>query len=325
MIIVTGGAGFIGSALIWRLNKEGIDDIIVVDNLSTSAKWKNLNPLKFADYMEKGDFLEAILKNKFGKEIECIFHLGACTSTLERNMSYLIKNNFEYSKILCEWAIKNGVRFIYASSAATYGTGEEGFSDDEKNLYKLRPLNPYAFSKHIFDLWAYRKGYLKEIVGLKYFNVYGPNEYHKGEMRSVVLKGYEQIKKYGFIRLFKSYKPEYKHGEQKRDFIYVKDAVEVTLFFYKNGRLSGIYNVGTGKAREWNALAVSIFNALGKKPRIKYIEMPEDLRDKYQYFTQADITKLRKAGYKKDFIELEMGVDDYVKNYLEKGYKTLEI
>jgi len=319
MIIVTGGAGFIGSALIAALNKRQISDILVVDQLGTDQKWKNLRNLAFADYVEKDDFLEMVVENKLNFPTEAVFHLGACSDTTETNASYLIKNNYEYSKLLAQWATTDNIHFIYASSAATYGDGSAGFSDDEEKIAELRPLNMYGYSKHLFDLWAKRAGLLKKIVGLKYFNVFGPNEYHKGDMRSFVIKAFEQIKAAGKVRLFKSYKPKFKDGGQMRDFIYVKDAVDMTLFFYDNPQTGGLFNIGTGKARTWNDLVKSVFAAMDKKPSIEYIEMPESIRNQYQYFTQADITKLRKAGYKQETTPLEDAVKDYVQNYLQKG------
>jgi ADP-L-glycero-D-manno-heptose 6-epimerase len=321
MIVVTGGAGFIGSALITALNKRAVTDILVVDELGSDEKWKNLRTLSFADYIEKDDFLELVIEDKLTACIEAIFHLGACTSTTETNASYLIKNNYEYSKLLAQWATKANIRFIYASSAATYGDGSAGFSDDEDKIDKLSPLNIYGYSKHIFDLWARRTGLLKKIVGLKYFNVFGPNEYHKADMRSFVLKAFEQIQSTGKVRLFKSYKPEYADGEQLRDFIYVKDAVDMTLFFLDNPKKAGLFNIGTGKARTWNDLVKAVFAAIGKEPKIEYIEMPEAIRNQYQYFTQAEMAKLRKAGYNKQTTPLEDAVQDYVQNYLQKaGY-----
>jgi ADP-L-glycero-D-manno-heptose 6-epimerase len=323
MIIVTGGAGFIGSALIAALNKRQIADILVVDQLASDEKWKNLRNLSFADYVEKDDFLEMVLENKISPPIEAVFHLGACTSTTETNASYLIKNNYEYTKLLAQWATDADVRFIYASSAATYGNGSAGFSDDEGQIDKLRPLNMYGYSKQLFDLWARRTDLLKKIVGLKYFNVFGPNEYHKGDMRSFVPKAFEQINAKGKVGLFKSYKPEFKDGEQKRDFIYVKDAADMTLFFLDNPQLTGLFNIGTGIARTWNDLTKTVFAAVGKEPKIEYIEMPESIRSQYQYFTEADITKLRKAGYNKEITSLEDAIKDYVQNYLQKnGYLT---
>ncbi|MCS7227855.1 MAG: ADP-glyceromanno-heptose 6-epimerase, partial [Endomicrobia bacterium] len=252
LIILTGGAGFIGSAILWKLNREGEDNIIIVDAID-NVKWKNLSGLKFIDYIEKDDFLNNIINGKYDKlDIDTIFHMGACSSTTYADARYFIKNNFEYTKILCEFAVKKNIRFIYASSAATYGDGSNGFSDDENKLETLRPLNMYGFSKHLFDLWAKYNGLLKKIVGLKYFNVFGPNEYHKEDMRSFVIKAYEQILTSGKVRLFKSYLPQYKDGQQIRDFIYIKDAVNMTLYFYNNRHLTGIYNIGTGKPHTFN-------------------------------------------------------------------------
>ena len=321
MIIVTGGAGFIGSALIAALNSRKITDILVVDQLGTDQRWKNLRNLSFADYVEKDDFLEMVIEGKIGLPIEAVFHLGASTSTTETNASYLIKNNYEYTKLLAQWATAANIRFIYASSAATYGDGSVGFSDNEKEIDRLRPLNMYGYSKQLFDLWARRTALLKKIVGLKYFNVFGPNEYHKADMRSFVLKAFEQVNSKGRVGLFKSYNPKYADGEYIRDFIYVKDAVDMTLFFYDNPGITGLFNIGTGRARSWNDLVKAVFAAMGKKPNIEYIEMPESIRNQYQYFTQADITKLKRAGYNKKTTTLENAVTDYVQNYLQKdGY-----
>jgi ADP-L-glycero-D-manno-heptose 6-epimerase len=323
MIIVTGGAGFIGSALIAALNKRQITDILVVDQLGTDQKWKNLRNLSFVDYVEKDDFLEMVVENRLDSATEAVFHLGACSDTTETNASYFIKNNYEYSKLLAQWATADNIRFIYASSAATYGDGSAGFSDDVEKIDKLRPLNMYGYSKHLFDLWARRAGLSEKIVGLKYFNVFGPNEYHKGDMRSFVVKAFEQINATGKVRLFKSYRPEFKDGEQMRDFIYVKDAVDMTLFFHDNPQLSGLFNIGTAKARTWNDLVKALFAAMGSKPRIEYIEMPDSIRNQYQYYTCADITRLRKAGYDKETNPLEDAIEDYVQNYLQKdGYLT---
>ena len=318
MIIITGGAGFIGSAIIAALNKRGITDILIVDELASDEKWKNLRNLSFADYAEKNDFLKTVVENP-PKPVEAVFHLGACSSTTETDVSYLIKNNYQYSKSLAKWATAAGVRFIYASSAATYGDGSAGFCDDEEEIETLKPLNPYGYSKQLFDLWAKRQGLLEKIVGLKYFNVFGPNEYHKADMRSFVLKAFEQINAAGRVRLFKSYRPEYPDGWQKRDFLYVKDAVDMTLFFYDNPQIGGLFNIGTGVARSWNDLANAVFAAMAKKPNIEYIEMPDSIRGQYQYFTQADISKLRSAGCGKKPTSLESAIKDYVQNYLQKG------
>jgi ADP-L-glycero-D-manno-heptose 6-epimerase len=323
MYIVTGGAGFIGSAIIAGLNQRGIDDILVVDELGCIERWKNLRNLSFADYVEKGDFIEMLLEGKIAPPIKAVFHMGACSSTTETDASYLIKNNYEYTKLLAQWATGSRLRFIYASSAATYGDGSGGFDDNEGQIETLRPLNMYGYSKHLFDLWARRAGLLKEIVGLKYFNVFGPNEYHKADMRSFVLKAFEQINAKGKVGLFKSHNPNYADGEYVRDFIYVKDAVQMTLFFLDNPNLAGIYNIGTGKARSWNAMVRAVFEAMGKKAKIEYIEMPESIQNQYQYYTQAEVRKLKSAGYKKETIVLEDAVKDYVGNYLLK-YKYLK-
>ncbi|GAH63958.1 unnamed protein product, partial [marine sediment metagenome] len=264
------------------LNKRQITDILIVDELGTDFKWKNLRNLSFADYVEKDDFLDMVIEDKFDSSVKAVFHLGACSDTTEANASYLIKNNYEYSKLLAQWATTDNIRFIYASSAATYGDGSAGFSDDQDKMQNLRPLNMYGYSKHLFDLWAHRTGLLKSIVGLKYFNVFGPNEYHKADMRSFVVKAFEQLNDTGKVRLFKSYKAEYADGEQLRDFLYVKDAVDMTLFFYDNPQINGLFNIGTGKARSWNDLVKAVFAAMGKKPNLEYIEMPESIRDQYQ-------------------------------------------
>ncbi len=317
-IVITGGAGFIGSNLVEALNQKGEDRIIIVDHLNEGNKWKNLLGLKFLDYIERDEFFEKIEKGYF-KEVSAIIHLGACSDTTVKNLQFLYLNNYKYSQKLALFSLENNIQFIYASSAATYGDGSIGFSDDEELLPKLKPLNPYGFFKHLFDLWLYYNGFLNKVVGLKYFNVFGEREFHKGEMRSVVLKAYEQIKKEENVKLFKSYNPNYKDGEQLRDFIYVKDTVEVTLFFLENPQIKGIFNVGTGKARTFKDLVLAIFSALNIPPNIEYIEMPEYLRKQYQYFTQADITKLRKAGYNKPMWKLEEAIKSYV-DYLEKYY-----
>jgi len=244
--------------------------------------------------------------------------MGACSSTVEKNASYLIENNYKYTQVLAKWCVKNGKKFLYASSAATYGDGSSGFNDDHLELDELKPLNIYGYTKHLFDLWAYRNNLFEKIAGVKFFNVYGPNEYHKGDMRSVINKASEQIKKEGKIKLFKSYRNDYKDGEQKRDFIYIKDAVDAVLYIFDKG-LKGIFNLGTGKARSFNDLAKAIFASLNKEVNIEYIDMPEGIRARYQYFTEARMDKLFKvAGYNKKFLSLEDGIDDYVKNYLLK-------
>ena len=313
--IVTGGAGFIGSNLIAALNARGEDHILVVDELGTDEKWKNLVGLHFEDFMSRDDFRAAIRHDAL-TAVDAVFHLGACSSTTEKDASFLADNNYRTTRELCEWCLQNGARFIYASSAATYGDWSAGYSDDDRHTLALKPLNMYGYSKHLFDLWALRHGLLDRIVGLKYFNVFGPREDHKGDMRSVVHKAFGQIRQTGEVRLFKSYRPEYKDGEQERDFIYIKDAVDVTLFFLDQPDVSGLFNCGTGEARTWNGLAKAVFAAMNLEPRITYIEMPESLREKYQYHTQADMDKLRHAGYAQPFTRLEDGVKDYVQNWL---------
>jgi len=316
MWVITGGAGFIGSALLWKLNQEGLSDILVVDFLESSEKWKNLRGRRFADYVEADAFLERVASGKLPK-VEGIVHLGACSSTTETNAAYLMKNNYEYTKTLAQWAMAKKVRFIYASSAATYGDGSLGYTTDAATTEKLKPLNMYGYSKQLFDLWALRQGLSKKFVGIKFFNVFGPNEYHKADMRSVAAKAYEQIQKDGKIRLFKSYKPEYRDGEQTRDFLYVKDAANAVYEFMNGKGDGGLYNLGAGQARSWNDLAKAVFNALGRSPRIEYVEMPETLRAKYQYRTQADMSWMK--GKKiAPFMTLEAGVRDYVQNYLSK-------
>jgi len=320
MIVVTGGAGFIGSCLAGKLNELGRADLLLVDNRGTECpKASNLKKRKFTDYFEKKDFLKELAKGRLNKEIEVIFHMGACTDTTETNKEYLWETNYLYSKELAEWALREGKRLIYASSAATYGAGEQGYSDDEAAIPKLKPLNLYGLSKQVFDLWVLENKLQKKLTGFKFFNVYGPNEYHKDEMRSMVHKGYQQIKQTGKIRLFKSYKPEFADGEQKRDFIYVKDAVEVMLWAWNHPGTTGIFNLGTGNAQTWNELALAIFEALDGNPEIEYFDMPDSLRNQYQYRTQADLSNLRKAGCQHSFSVLRDGVKDYVANYLEKS------
>jgi ADP-L-glycero-D-manno-heptose 6-epimerase len=323
MIIVTGGAGFIGSAIVAALNARGIEDIIIVDRLGSDLRWKNLVNLTFADYVDKEVFLQLVDENRIAQPIKAVFHMGACSDTTETDADYLIKNNFEYTKMLARWAVENKVRFIYASSAATYGDGSQGFVDNEKEIEKLRPLNMYGYSKQLFDLWARNTGILEKIAGLKYFNVFGPNEYHKANMRSFVLKAFEQIQESGKVRLFKSGDPKYKDGEYVRDFIYIKDAVDMTLYFLDNQRLDGLYNIGTGEARTWNDMVKACFAAMNKEPKIEFIDMPDNLKNQYQYFTQADITKLKKTGYKKPLTTLESAIKDYIQNYLKES-KYLE-
>ena len=315
--IVTGASGLIGSAVVWALNKAGETDILAVDHLGTSEKWKNLRALRFTDYMERDAFLEN-LKNGASllDGVEGIIHMGACSSTTETDATYLIHNNFEYTKILAELAVEKGIRFIYASSAATYGDGEQGYKDDESRIEALRPLNMYGYSKQLFDLWAKQNGLLNKITGVKFTNVYGPNERHKGGMRSMVCRSFEQISANGSVNLFKSCRQDYADGEQKRDFLYVKDAVDMVLFLLNRKDLTGLYNIGSGKAETWNSLVKAAFAAFGLEPVINYIDMPESLKAKYQYYTCADMDKMRAAGYTKEPMSLEDAIRDDIRTYL---------
>lgn len=325
MIIVTGGAGLIGSAVVQQLNERGREDILIVDHLGHTDKWRNLAPLRFMDYLEKDVFERTLDDGSLagrlpgGAALDAVIHLGACSATTEPDATYLVKNNFEYSRKLALMTLAAGARFIYASSAATYGNGEHGFVDDNRQLPLLRPMNMYGYSKQLFDLWALRQGLLDTIVGIKYFNVYGPNEQHKGEMRSLVLKAYEQIGATGRLKLFKSHRPEYGDGEQLRDFIYVKDAAAMTLHFLQATGANGIFNVGGGSTVSWNRLAGAVFSAMGKAVNIEYIDMPESIRDTYQYLTCAETSKIRGAGYAVPVRSVEDAVSDYIRNYLVPG------
>lgn len=317
-VLVTGGAGFIGSAVIWALNSLGVERIVVTDRLGRDEKWRNLVPLRFEDYLEADDLLPRLESGSLGR-FDLALHLGACSATTELDATYLARNNFGYTKTLAHWALANGVRFVYASSAATYGDGAHGMDDSDnsvRGLSRLRPLNAYGYSKHLFDQYAAQAGILRQLVGLKYFNVYGPNEAHKADMRSLVHKAFGQIEDTGAVRLFRSHRPEYRDGEQQRDFLYVKDAVAMTLHLAMTEGAGGLYNVGSGQAHSWLELTGALFAAMGKPPQIEFIDMPESIRAKYQYHTQADIAKLRAAGYHAPVTPLADAVRDYVQGYL---------
>jgi ADP-L-glycero-D-manno-heptose 6-epimerase len=316
-IILTGGAGFIGSCFLWRLNKEGIRDVIVVDNINDSGKWKNLSGKNYLDYIQKNEFLRLLENNDLPVPAQVI-HMGACSSTLVTDSEYLLSNNYEYSKKLAHWAFNHKAPFLYASSAATYGDGLFGYDDCNTNTLRLKPLNMYGQSKQLFDLWVLNNGHEGKVTGLKFFNVFGPNEYHKGEMRSVICKNFPEIINGNPVRLFRSYNPNYKDGEQKRDFIYVKDAVEVMYYFFTHPDKTGIFNLGSGAARTWNDLAKAMFSSLGKPLQVEYIDMPETIREKYQYFTEAKMGKLKKTGFEYSPMPLEDSIHDYV-GYLKKG------
>ncbi|MEQ8878968.1 MAG: ADP-glyceromanno-heptose 6-epimerase [Cyclobacteriaceae bacterium] len=318
MIVVTGAAGFIGSCMIAKLNKENFNDIIAVDEFDNKEKVKNLEDKKILERLHRDDF--ATWLDKHQEEVEFIFHLGARTDTAEFDKSLLRKLNTEYTKTVWRRCIEYQIPLVYASSAATYGLGEKGYVDDEKILKDLIPLNPYGDSKNEFDIWAVEQEEKPFFwAGLKFFNVYGPNEYHKGRMASVVLHAFRQISETGKMKLFRSHNPDYKDGEQRRDFVYVKDVVEVMYWLMNHRKNSGIYNLGSGKSRTFLDLTNAVFSALNKTSDISFIDTPEDIRDKYQYFTEADMTKLKSIGYPHAFTELEEGVMDYVIQYLKKG------
>lgn len=322
MIAVTGAAGFIGSNIVHELNRQGRSDLLVVDVPPTDEGNANLEPLKYQRYLDKDAFLAWISEAGNAATVETVFHLGACSSTTETDAAYLDSNNFGYTRDLCTACLAAGIRFINASSAATYGDGAQGYSDDHAGLDDLKPLNLYAKSKQDFDLWARDHGILDRIVCLKYFNVYGPNEWHKEDMRSMVCKGYEQIRDTGLVRLFKSDLPQYPDGGQERDFVYVKDAVAMTLWFADHPEINGIFNVGTGEANNWNRLITAIFRAMGREPNIEYMAMPEHLKGKYQYHTRAEMDKILQAGYRHPITPLEEAVTDYVTNHLD-GHRHL--
>ncbi len=322
MIILTGGAGFIGSCFLKKLNDNGIFDVVIVDRLGSTEKWKNLVGKKFKIYYHKNEFFDILFNSKgnFGK-IDAIVHLGACSSTTESDVDYVMSNNTRYSIRLAEYAAENDIKFIYASSAATYGDGTNGYSD--RNIDNLKPLNPYGFSKHVFDQWVVENKLDESFTGIKFFNVFGPNEYHKGDMASMIFKSFNQIKNTGKVRLFKSNTSEFKDGEQKRDFIYVKDTTEVMWKMLENKSRGGIYNLGTGTARTWNDLANAVFRALELEPNIEYVDMPDQLVDKYQNFTQAEMDKLNSSPFATEFTRLEDAIFDYVRNYLNKSFKYI--
>ena len=319
MIIITGAAGFIGSALASRLNQSGERDLLLVDVLRHNDKWKNLRHLDFYDYVDRDALWETL---PLLPEVKAIFHMGACSATTESDAAYLMENNYRYTLRLAQYALQNNIRFVYASSAATYGAGERGYADDESAIHLLRPLNMYGYSKQLFDLKARREGWLEKICGIKFFNVYGPNEYHKGDMASVVFKAFNQIRETGRVRLFRSHREDYGDGEQKRDFVYIRDVLEMMIWLWQHPRVNGLFNAGSGRARTFLDLAAATFQAMGKAPRIEFIDMPEDIRDRYQYFTEAPMDKLRAAGYERPATSLEEGVRDYVQNYLARDYRS---
>lgn len=317
-VLVTGGAGFIGSGLVWGLNAKGVEQIVIADQLGTSDKWRNLAPLRFEDYIESPQLLDALDRGALGR-FDTVLHMGACSSTLERDASFLAQNNFEFTKRVAQWSLANDARFVYASSGATYGDGAQGMSDDvrsARDLSRLRPLNAYGYSKQLFDQYALHNGLLSRMVGLKFFNVFGPNEDHKGPMRSLVHKAYGQISATNAVQLFRSYHTDYADGESRRDFVYVKDVVNMSLHLAMTTTAHGLYNIGSGIAHTWNDLARALFSATRREINIEYVEMPESMRDRYQYFTRADIARLRATGYVAEPTSLDDAVADYVRGYL---------
>lgn len=320
MIIVTGAAGFIGSCLVRKLNDEGYNDLILVDDFSKSEKAENLSGKKYSDKVEREHFFEWLKQNH--RFVQFVFHIGARTDTTEFDYAIFEKLNVQYSKDVWNSCVEFGLPLVYASSAATYGGGEFGYDDDESLIGQLKPLNPYGDSKNEFDKWIlaqHRKPYFW--AGLKFFNVYGPNEYHKGRMASVIFHAFNQITETGKMKLFRSHNPDYNDGEQLRDFVYVKDVVNVCYWLMHHRKDSGIYNLGSGKARTFLDLTRNVFSSMDKKENIEFVDTPEDIRDKYQYFTEAKMEKLKRIGYSHPFYSLEDGVKDYVNNFLsEKKY-----
>lgn len=318
MILVTGAAGFIGSVLVKELNLKGRDDLILVDRLGTDEKWKNFRGKSFIEYIHADELFTGAWDEVLAG-VTAIYHLGACSSTTERDVDFLMENNVNYSKALFDLATENDLPIIYASSAATYGGIEEGFDDDHDKIVNLRPLNAYGYSKQLFDEWVLKLEKKPSIwYGIKFFNVFGPNEYHKEEMRSLVHKAYGQIKENGHVKLFKSHRPDYENGKQLRDFVYVKDCVEVLIQMMEKKTGSGIYNLGTGKANSFLDLVDFTFQAMSVTTKIDYIDMPESIRDQYQYFTKANIKKLNELLPEFKFRSLKDSVTDYVTNHLMK-------
>ncbi len=317
-VLVTGGAGFIGSALVWELNRKGCERVVIADRLGDGEKWRNLVPLRFEDYLEADDLLAALERGGLGS-FDLVLHMGACSSTTETDATYLVRNNYEFSKSLASWSLLTAARFVYASSAATYGSGDQGMSDADDSpaaLHRLRPLNMYGYSKQMFDLWAARNDLFDRITGLKYFNIFGPNEAHKGEMRSLVAKAVPQIAESGVLRLFRSHRPDYADGRQLRDFLYVKDATDMTLHLAARPNATGIFNIGSGRATSWLDVGTALFAALERDPTIEFIDMPANLRARYQYFTEADIGRLRGCGYTAPITSLSSAITEYVQRYL---------
>jgi ADP-L-glycero-D-manno-heptose 6-epimerase len=318
MILVTGSAGFIGSAIAANLNRQGRDDLVLCDTLGTAEKWKNLVGLRFAEIIEPAQLFDALAARR---DIDTVIHMGACSATTETDADYLLDNNTRFSSRLCRWSLARGARYVYASSAATYGDGANGFADDPELTFKLKPLNAYGFSKWVFDCEVVRNRWHEQVCGLRFFNVFGPNEYHKGPMASVVYRAFPLASSEGRVRLFESHRAGIAHGEQQRDFVYIGDALAVVDYLLANPKVNGIFNVGSGVAHSFNDLARGIFKGLGIAGKIEYFPMPEEIRNRYQYYTVAEMSRLAAAGYKVPADRLEQQVAEYVGDYLVPGQK----
>ncbi len=323
MILITGATGFIGSAFASVLNRKGRSDLILSDSFGEKDKWKNILGVDFVRFVDRNELFCFLESDELAKKITAVVHLGACADTTQTDADYLFANNVDFSIDLCEWSTKRGVRFVYASSAAVYGDGSMGFSDSDELTLKLRPLNAYGFSKWMFDMWVLKNRMVDKVAGMRFFNVFGPNEYHKGSMASVVFRAYPLAKAEGKVRLFESHRDDYSHGEQLRDFIYIDQVTDAILYLMDNGTANGIFNVGTGVAHTFNQLAQAILEGVGKKANIEYFPMPEEIRDRYQYYTQADMTRLYGIGFPKYEDKFQEYVEKYVSCYLMQGQRYL--
>ncbi|MCD6460697.1 ADP-glyceromanno-heptose 6-epimerase [bacterium] len=321
MILITGAAGFIGSVMACRLNRRRRNDLILCDNFMNTDKWKNVVGLKFVELIAPADLFDFLRTDKKAGKIEAVIHMGACSDTTESDVDYLMDNNVRFSIELCRWAVAQGSRFLYASSGAVYGNGNLGFSDSDELTPKLRPLNAYGFSKWVFDMWVLENGFIDKVAGLRFFNVFGPNEYHKGNMASVVFRAFALAQQEGRVRLFESHNDKYGHGDQERDFIYIDELLDTFFYLFDNKKINGIFNIGTGRTHTFRQLAISLLEALGKPENIEYFPMPEDIRDRYQYHTKADMGKLRSAGYPEQDDRFAEYVKKYVRSYLLSGNK----
>ena len=321
MILITGACGFIGSALACALNRQGDRDLVLCDRFGQQEKWQNLLGVSFRRFIHCDQLFDFLGGTHNASQLRAIVHLGACSDTTQTDMDYLFENNVNFSIRLCQWALDNDVRFVYASSAATYGDGSQGFSDADEVTPQLRPLNKYGFSKWLFDMWVLQNAHQNQIAGLRYFNVFGPNEYHKGAMASVIFRTLPQALNEDRVCLFESHRSDCAHGEQARDFIYIDEIIDITCFVLQNRHANGIFNAGTGRAHTFNELAHGIFEGLGKKPVIEYFPMPEELRGRYQYFTRADMSRLQQAGYTSGTDRFREFVAHYVRDYLVPGCK----